>query len=226
MSRPPSPTFHWVLTAYITILLCSNLIGAGKLCDFFGLTTSAAVLFFPLSYVFGDILTEVYGYNRARKAVWAGFGAMIFASLMAKLVLLFPAAQGWPHQAAYETVFENTPRLVFASLIAYWVGEFSNSYVLAKMKILHEGKQLWKRTIGSTLVGEAIDSIIFYPLAFLGVWPTELLVQVLVTNYFLKVAVEVLFTPATYAIVGFLKRKEGADVFDRDVRFSPFRLDE
>src|SRR6185369_17631458 len=158
------------------------------------------VLFFPISYVFGDVLTEVYGYARARKVVWAGFGALAFASFMSWAVLAFPPAPGWPHQAAYETVFGGTPRIALASLVAYFCGEFCNSYVLAKMKIRTEGKFLWMRTIGSTIVGEAVDSLIFYPLAFGGIWPQEQVIAVMMSNYMLKVGWEVVNTPFTYRV--------------------------
>jgi uncharacterized integral membrane protein (TIGR00697 family) len=174
--------------------------------------------------VFGDILTEVYGYARSRKVVWAGFGAMIFASFMSWAAIHLPPAEGWKNQSAIEAVFGSTPRIVVASLAAYFVGEFMNSFVLAKMKIMTEGKWLWTRTIGSTIVGEFVDSIIFYPLAFLGVWPTNLVMNVVVSNYLLKVIWEVIMTPLTYKIVNFLKRAEQEDFYDYDTDFSPFSL--
>ncbi|MEE8218002.1 MAG: queuosine precursor transporter [Vicinamibacteria bacterium] len=216
--------YDLVMAAFVTVLLCANVIGAAKVAEIGGLTFGAGVLFFPISYVFGDILTEVYGYARARKVVWAGFGALVFASVMSWAILAFPPAPGWPHQEAYETVFGATPRIVLASLIAYFSGEFCNSYVLAKMKLFTQGRQLWTRTIGSTIVGEAIDSIIFYPVAFLGVWETELVWRVMVSNYLLKVLWEALMTPLTYRIVNFLKRAEGEDYFDHDTNFTPFTL--
>ena len=188
------------------------------------LSFGAGVLFFPISYVFGDVLTEVYGYARARKVVWAGFGAMIFASFMSLVILAFPPAPGWPHQAAFETVFGGTWRIVGASLVAYFCGEFCNSFVLAKMKIRTEGRFLWLRTIGSTIVGEAVDSLIFYPLAFLGIWSTDLVLKVMLTNYALKVGWEVFMTPATYVVVNALKRAEHEDYFDRNTEFTPFSL--
>jgi uncharacterized integral membrane protein (TIGR00697 family) len=166
----------------------------------------------------------VYGYARARKVVWAGFGALAFASFMSWATLTFPPAAGWPHQAAYETVFGGTPRIVAASLVAYFSGEFCNSYVLAKLKLATSGRLLWSRTIGSTIIGEAVDSAIFYPLAFLGVWSIELVVRVMITNYVLKVLWEVLMTPFTYRIVNFLKRAESEDYFDRHTNFTPFSL--
>ena len=216
--------YDLVMAAFVTVLLCANVIGAAKVAEIGGFTFGAGVLFFPISYVFGDILTEVYGYARARKVVWAGFGALVFASVMSWAILAFPPAPGWPHQEAYETVFGATPRIVLASLIAYFSGEFCNSYVLAKMKLFTQGRQLWTRTIGSTIVGEAIDSIIFYPVAFLGVWETELVWRVMVSNYLLKVLWEALMTPLTYRLVNFLKRAEGEDYFDHDTNFTPFTL--
>jgi hypothetical protein len=229
LSSPPSPRrayryYDLVLAAFVTVLLCANLIGASKVASLGGFTFGAGVLFFPISYVFGDVLTEVYGYARARRVVWAGFSAQIFAAFMSYCVLAFPPAPGWPHQAAFETVFAGTPRIVLASLTAYFCGEFCNSYVLAKMKLRSGGRHLWVRTIGSTIVGEGVDSLIFYPLAFLGVWPTELVVGVLAGNYSLKVAWEAAMTPFTYRIVNFLKRVEHEDYFDRDTNFTPFSI--
>jgi len=217
--------YDLVMAAFVTVLLCANLIGASKVASVAGFTFGAGVLFFPISYVFGDVLTEVYGYARARKVVWAGFGALIFASFMSWAVLAFPPAPGWPHQQAFETVFGGTPRIVFASLIAYFCGEFCNSYVLAKLKIRTEGRFLWLRTIGSTIAGEAVDSLVFYPLAFLGVWSNELVLQVLLTNYALKVGWEAAMTPVTYRIVNFLKRAEHEDYYDRGTDFTPFSLE-
>jgi uncharacterized integral membrane protein (TIGR00697 family) len=228
-ARPPQPArtyryYDLVMAAFVTVLLCANLIGASKVATLFGFTFGAGVLFFPISYVFGDVLTEVYGYARARKVVWAGFGAMIFASFMAFVILAFPPAAGWPHQAAFETVFGGTWRIVGASLVAYFSGEFCNSFVLAKLKVRTEGRFLWLRTIGSTVAGEAVDSLIFYPLAFLGIWSTDLVLKVMLTNYLLKVGWEVLMTPATYVVVNFLKRAEHEDYFDRNTEFTPFSL--
>jgi queuosine precursor transporter len=224
---PPTRTYRYydlVMAAFVTVLLCANLIGASKVATLFGFTFGAGVLFFPISYVFGDVLTEVYGYARARKVVWAGFGAMAFASFMSFVILAFPPAPGWPHQAAFETVFGGTWRIVGASLVAYFSGEFCNSFVLAKLKLRTEGRFLWLRTIGSTVAGEAVDSLIFYPLAFLGIWSNELVLQVMITNYCLKVGWEVVMTPVTYAVVNFLKRAEHEDYFDRDTEFTPFSL--
>jgi queuosine precursor transporter len=216
--------YDLVMAGFVTVLLCANLIGASKVARVGSFTFGAGVLFFPLSYVFGDVLTEVYGYARARKVVWAGFGAMAFASFMSWVVLAFPPAPGWPHQEAFATVFGNTPRIVLASLVAYFCGEFANSYVLARLKVRTEGRFLWLRTIGSTVVGEGVDSLIFYPLAFLGVWSDDLVLTVMVTNYLFKVGWEAAITPATYRIVGFLKRAEAEDYYDRDTNFTPFSL--
>jgi len=219
--------YDLVMAAFVTVLICANVIGAAKRCQIGGFTFSAGVLFFPISYIFGDVLTEVYGYSRARKVVWAGFGALAFASFMSWAILRFPPAPDWPHQPAYETVFGGTPRIVLASLVAYFSGEFCNSYVLAKMKLVTGGRLLWTRTIGSTIVGEAVDSLIFYPLAFLGAlgWSTEQMLAVLMGNYLLKVGWEVVMTPFTYRVVNFLKRAESEDYLDRDTNFTPFSLE-
>ncbi len=223
----PQRTFRYydlVMAAFVTVLLCADVIGAGKVAQLWGFTFGAGVLFFPISYIFGDVLTEVYGYARARKVVWAGFASLAFASFMSWAILAFPPAPGWQDQPAYLTVFGSTPRIVLASLVAYFCGEFCNSYVLAKMKIFTEGHLLWSRTIGSTIVGEAVDSAVFYPLAFLGVWERDLVVRVMLSNYVLKVAWEVVMTPFTYRIVNFLKRAESEDYFDRTTNFTPFSL--
>lgn len=187
----------------------------------------AGVLFFPLSYLFGDILTEVYGYARSRRVIWTGFAALIFASLMSFVVINLPVARTMnpAAQAALEQVFGSTPRIVAASLIAFFAGEFANSFVLAKMKLATNGRFLWTRTIGSTVAGEAVDSLIFYPIAFLGVWSTEQVLTVLWSNYLLKVVWEILATPFTYKIVGFLKRVEHEDYYDRNTDFNPFSLE-
>jgi uncharacterized integral membrane protein (TIGR00697 family) len=216
--------YDLVMAAFVTVLLCANLIGPGKVAKIGPLTFGAGVLFFPISYIFGDVLTEVYGYARARKVVWAGFAAEAFASLMAFVVVSFPPAPSWPHQAAYETVFGATWRIVLASLLAFWAGEFCNSYVLAKMKVFSGGRHLYQRTIGSTIAGEAVDSLIFYPTAFLGIWSHDQLLTVMATNYCIKVGWEVLATPITYKVVAWLKRVENEDYFDRDTDFNPFTL--
>jgi uncharacterized integral membrane protein (TIGR00697 family) len=218
----------FMMAAFVTILLLSNVLGAGKVATIdlplvgpwpFG----AGILFFPISYVIGDVLTEVYGYASARRCIWAGFGALLFMALMAFVVVALPPASSWHGQAAYEAVFGQVPRIVFASIAAFWVGEFANSYVLARMKVWTEGRHLWTRTIGSTIVGEGIDSLIFYPLAFYGTWDNATLVKVLLTQFALKVGWEALLTPVTYAVVGWLKRREGVEIFDEATDFSPFR---
>jgi uncharacterized integral membrane protein (TIGR00697 family) len=220
--------YDFIMAAFVTILICSNLISAQKRVALsvggFEFIFGAGVLFFPISYLFGDILTEVYGYARSRKVVWAGFAAIIFASGMSWVVINLPPDPKWKNQAAFVTVFGNAPRVVLASITAFFVGEFVNSFVLAKIKIQTAGRWLWIRTIGSTMVGEAADSIIFYPIAFLGIWERDRLVQVLITNYCLKVGWEVVATPLTYKVVGFLKRVEHEDYYDVDTDFTPFSL--
>ncbi len=216
--------YDLITAVFVTVLLCSNLIGPGKAATLWGLNFGAGILFFPISYLFGDILTEVYGYARARRVVWTGFAALAFASLMSVIVLALPPAPGFTGQAALESVFGQTPRIVVASLAAFWVGEFVNSYVLAKLKLYTEGRWLWTRTIGSTIVGAGVDSAIFYPVAFLGVWPAALVAQVTLSNYVLKVLWEVAATPFTYRIVNALKRAEHEDYYDRGTNFTPFSL--
>ena len=220
--------YDLVMAAFVTILLLSNVIGAGKVATVtlpgigawpFG----AGILFFPISYVIGDVLTEVYGYARARRCIWAGTAALLFMALMSIVVVELPPAAGWTGQAAYEAVFGQVPRIVLASIAAFWAGEFANSLVLARMKLMTEGRHLWMRTIGSTVAGQAVDSLIFYPLAFWGVWDGDTLLKVLLTQWALKVGWEAALTPATYAVVGFLKRREGIDVYDRGTDFTPFR---
>jgi len=224
----PFRYFDLVMAAFVTILLLSNVIGAGKVAtvDLPGIGAwpfGAGILFFPLAYLLGDVLTEVYGYARARRAIWTGFAALLFMAFMSSVVVALPPAATWWGQAAYDAVFGQVPRIVLASIIAFWAGEFVNSVVLAKMKLWTKGRHLWSRTIGSTVVGQAVDSAIFYPLAFWGVWDSRTLVIVLVTQWALKVGWEVLLTPVTYAVVGFLKRREGVDVYDAGTDFTPFR---
>ena len=214
--------YDFALAAFVVILLLSNLIGAAKISSVAGFTFGAGVLFFPLSYVIGDVLTEVYGYARARRAVWAGFVAMGFMSFMSWTVVALPAAEGWTGQPAYVEVFGQTPRIVIASLAAFWVGELANAYIMARMKVWTGGRHLWTRTIGSTIVGQGFDSLIFYPVAFYGVWSNDLLILVMASNYALKVAWEAVLTPLTYRVVNALKRAEGEDYFDRDTDFTPF----
>jgi queuosine precursor transporter len=217
--------YDLVMAAFVIVLLCSGIIGVQKVSALGPFTFGTAILFFPLSYVFGDILTEVYGYARSRRVIWAGFGGLIFAALMSWIVVRMPPAPGWKGQDSYEMVFGNTPRIVFASLTAFWAGELVNSFVLAKMKLMTNGRWLWTRTIGSTIAGEGVDSLIFYPLAFLGVWSNSQVIAVLLSNYALKVGWEIVMTPVTYRIVGFLKRAENEDYYDRDTDFNPFTLE-
>ena len=218
-----------VMAAFVTILLLSNLIGASKpsyvtLPGVGEWSFGAGVLFFPVSYIIGDVLTEVYGYDAARRVIWTGFAALAFMAFMAWVVVALPPAAGWPGQASYEFVFGNSWRIVAASMTAFWAGEFANSFVLAKMKVWSAGRHLWARTIGSTVIGQGLDSLIFYPLAFWGLagWPVELLWQVVLSQWAIKVAWEALLTPVTYAVVGWLKRREGGEVFDTATNFSPF----
>ena len=220
--------FDLVMAGFVTVLLCSNLIGPGKTCVLFGITFGAGNLFFPISYIFGDVLTEVYGYARARLVIWAGFGAMLFATVMSYIVINMPVDPNEPYnktiQPALEVVFGSTWRIVIGSMCAFWVGDFVNSFVLAKMKVMMKGRHLWMRTIGSTFVGQGVDSMIFYPIAFYGVWETSTLLAVIGFNWMFKVSIEVLFTPATYAIVGFLKRAEQEDFYDQGTDFTPFSI--
>ena len=254
--------YDFVMAAFVAILLLSNIIGAAKL-TFLEVgwwptgwwpapdgifIYGAGILFFPLGYVIGDILTEIYGFARARRVIWTGFAAMIFMAFMSYVVVSLPAFDGWACAASgfdgapgplqptgaqelptgftcqqtYESVFGSTWRIVLASITAFWAGEFVNSYVMARMKVWTQGKALWSRTIGSTFVGQGVDSLIFYPIAFWGIWTTEAVVTVMVTNWLLKVVWEALLTPVTYAVVGWLKRAEGVDVFDETTDFNPF----
>lgn len=223
--------YDWVMVAFVTVLVCSNLIGPAKIAQIDApligtLTFGAGVLFFPISYVFGDILTEVYGYARSRRVIWTGFAALAFASTMAAVVVALPPAPFWHNQQAYEVAFGSAWRVSIASLIAFCCGEFVNSFVLAKMKLWMAGRRLWMRTIGSTIFGEGVDSLLFYPLAFwgTGIIPDEQLPAVMLAQFVAKVGVEVAFTPLTYRIVAWLKRAENEDYYDRDTDFNPFSL--
>jgi uncharacterized integral membrane protein (TIGR00697 family) len=216
--------YDLVMASFVTVLLCSNIIGAEKVVNIYGFSFGAGVLFFPISYIFNDVLTEVYGYARSRKVIWAGFGALIFASFMSWFVRKLPPDPNWQYQSAYDIVFGQTPRIVIASITAFWAGEFTNSFVLAKMKLLTRGRFLWTRTIGSTIAGEAVDSLIFYPVAFYGFWTNELLLKVMITNYAIKVGWEAVITPVTYKFVNFLKRAENEDYYDWDTDFNPFKV--
>jgi queuosine precursor transporter len=247
LARRTFKYYDMLMAAFVTVLLCSNLIGPGKSCAinlgaklvphystesrlyWSGLLVfGAGNIFFPISYIFDDVLTEVYGYAKARKVIWAGFISMVFATLMGQVVIHLPVNPDEPYnkiiQPAVETCFGNTWRIVVASMVAFWAGDFANSYVLAKMKILTKGRWLWTRTIGSTIVGEGLDSLIFYPIAFAGLWTTDSLISVVVFNWLFKTAVEVVMTPATYAVVGFLKKAEHEDYYDVATDFNPFTL--
>ncbi len=206
---------------FVAVLLVSN-IASTKIVQLGWLTFDGGTLLFPLSYIFADILTEVYGFSRSRRVIWLGFFCAAIMSLVLYVVGALPAASDWGNQAAYDAILGQAPRIVLASLIAYLCGEFINSFILAKMKVWTAGKRLWTRTIGSTVVGELVDSSLFILVAFAGVLPTSLLLTLIISNYVFKTAVEILFTPLTYAIVGFLKRREQEDYFDRDTNFNPF----
>jgi uncharacterized PurR-regulated membrane protein YhhQ (DUF165 family) len=262
-SRAPAAFSYYdlVMAGFVTILLLSNIIGAAKL-TFVDVPFwpegwwpapdgtfiyGAGILFFPLGYVIGDVLTEIYGFARARRVIWVGTGALLFLALMSYVVTALPAFDGWECSASgfggprpltssadpaipggaicqqtYESVFGSTWRIVVASITAFWAGEFVNSFVMAKMKVLTKGRALWSRTIGSTFVGQGVDSLIFYPVAFLGIWTTEAVVTVMITNWALKVAWEAALTPVTYAVVNRLKKAEGIDLYDLETDFSPF----
>jgi uncharacterized PurR-regulated membrane protein YhhQ (DUF165 family) len=253
--------YDLVMAGFVTILLLSNIIGAAKL-TYVNLPFwpegwwpapdgtfiyGAGILFFPLGYVIGDVLTEIYGFARARRVIWVGTAAMLFLAFMSYVVTALPAFDGWECaasgfggerpltstadpaipggaicQTTYESVFGSTWRIVVASITAFWAGEFVNSFVLAKMKVWTRGRALWSRTIGSTFFGQAVDSLIFYPVAFLGIWTTEAVVTVMITNWALKVAWEAALTPVTYVVVNRLKAAEGVDLYDIDTDFSPF----
>jgi uncharacterized integral membrane protein (TIGR00697 family) len=217
----------------VAVLLCSNLIGPAKVCTFTlpvlgALTFGAGNLFFPISYIFDDVLTEVYGYARARRAIWAGFGGLAFASLMTFAILNMTPSPDEPFnkelQPALEVVFGASWRIMLASMFAYWIGDFANSWVMAKMKLWTRGRWLWTRTIGSTIVGEGLDSITFYPIAFAGIWSGQTMLKVIAFNWTMKVLVEIVLTPVTYAVIGFLKRREGVDIYDEHTHFTPFSL--
>lgn len=222
--------YDFCMAAFVCILLCANLIGPAKATTITlpiigPVTFLAGVLFFPISYFFGDIFTEVYGYGRDRRVVWAGFGALIFASFMAATVVALPPAAHWvDKQPAVVAIFGSTPRIIAGSISAFWCGSFVNSFVLAKLKILTKGRWLWTRTIGSTMCGEAVDSAIFYAVAFYGNIPNMELIALAITQYVLKVLWEVVSTPLTYRLVNWLKKVESEDYYDHTTNFTPFTL--
>lgn len=208
------------------VLLLSNIVAVKpvRVLDLLHLDLDSGTLLFPISYIFGDVLVEVYGYARSRRVIWLGFGFNLFAALLFAIIVALPPSPEWQMQEAFATILGQTPRIVAGSLIAFWCGEFVNSYVMAKMKILTGGQYLWTRTIGSTLVGQAVDTVLFQTIAFAGVWETPLLLRVILWNYTAKVLYEALATPITYAVVGFLKRAEQEDYYDYDTDFNPFTL--
>jgi queuosine precursor transporter len=218
--------YDLILGAYVCVLLCANLIEPAKVSTVHlpligSVTFLAGVLFFPISYLFGDVLTEVYGYARDRRVVWSGFAALVFAALMATVIVHLPPRD---KNSAVEAIFGNTPRIIAASIVAFWCGSFVNSFVLAKMKLWTRGRWLWTRTVGSTICGEFVDSALFYSIAFAGLWSTDNLLAIMMTQYVLKSGWEIIATPLTYKIVGFLKRAEHEDYYDRDTHFTPFSL--
>jgi uncharacterized integral membrane protein (TIGR00697 family) len=213
---------NFITAFFVTVLLVSNVVSS-KILKIGPLTFDGGTILFPLSYIFGDILTEVYGYARSRRVIWTGFMMLLLASLVFMVVQFLPSAPDWNNQKAYEAILGLTPRIVSASLLAYFVGEFLNSFVLAKIKVRMKGKMLWVRTISSTLVGEAVDTAIFCSIAFYGVLDNQLLWTVIISNYIFKVGVEVLFTPVTYMVIGFLKKKEKEDYFDTYTNFNPLK---
>ncbi len=220
----PSYLFVIIACLFVTSLLLSNII-AGKLITIGGVILPGAVILFPLAYIIGDILTEVYGYKRARMVIWTGFVCNILMVGVFYLVMAIPSPGFFEAEAAFATVLGMTPRIVLASLVAYLVGEFSNAAILSRMKILTRGKWLWTRTIGSTLIGEGLDTVIFITICFIGTVPNAVLMQMVLYQYLFKVAFEFLATPLTYAVVGWLKRKEGVDTYDHGVSYNPFQLD-
>lgn len=220
-----SSWFVLVTAVFITCLVTAN-ITAVKLVGVFGLVLPAAIIIFPLSYIFGDVLTEVYGYRQARRVIWLGFLCNLIAVVAIWVGQVLPAAPFWDGQAAYERILGYTPRLLIASFLAYLVGEFANSFVLAKMKIATNGRWLWTRTIGSTLVGQGLDSLVFITLAFVGTIPLAGLASAIVTQWLAKSVYEAVVTPLTYGVVNFLKRQEGLDVYDYDTRFNPLLVTE
>ena len=208
-------------TAFVVILLVSNLV-AQKVCVIGPFAVSGAVLLFPITYIFGDIFTEVYGFAASRRAIWLGFFGTALLYVMGVIVIALPPAPGWPNQKAFSIVFGFIPRILAASLIAFWAGEFANSYTMARLKLLTDGHKLWTRTIGSTVVGQAVDTTLVVTLTFAGTVPGHTLVNVILTGYCLKVGYEIIATPVTYLIINWLKRTEHADAFDRHENFNPF----
>lgn len=225
MSRKSFLYFDFIMASFVAVLLISN-IASTKIVQVGPLTFDGGTVLFPLAYIFGDVLTEVYGYSRGRRVIWTGFIWIAIAALVFTVIDKMQPAPGWELQDAFSAILGQTPRIVLGSMLAFWAGEFVNSYVLAKMKVATKGRWLWTRTIASTLFGEGVDTVVFLLVAFWGVLPIELLISIAISNYIFKVGIEVLFTPATYSIVGFLKRKENEDYYDVDTDFNPFVLTE
>lgn len=221
--------FDLILGFFVAILLISNIVSvkAVQIPILFTknhFSFDGGTLLFPISYIFSDILTEVYGYERSRRVIWSGFGALVLMTLVIWLVGVIPADPSWKDQASYQTILMSVPRIAIASIIAYFAGEFSNSFILSKMKIWTKGKYLWTRTIGSTVVGEFVDSLLFVTIAFVGVWDNALVIQVLISNYIFKTLYEIVATPFTYAITAWLKKKENEDHYDYGANYNPFKL--
>ena len=212
---------------FVIVLVLSNFVANNKISQVGNFAFGSGIIFFPISYLLGDILTEVYGYEKSRRVIWIGFGVLLFSMILIQIIVFLPPAREWTNQKAYEIVFGNTPRTVFSSILAFWVGEFANSFTLAKMKIFTKGKYLWTRTISSTVIGEGVDTLIFYPLAFggLGAFPWHLIFSVMLANYIIKVLWEVIATPFTYGIVSYLKEKEHEDYYDYKTNFNPFVME-
>jgi uncharacterized integral membrane protein (TIGR00697 family) len=223
MNKTEYRYFDVLVALFVAVLLISN-IASTKILTIWMFTFDVGTLLFPLSYIFGDILTEVYGFRRSRRVIWLGFFSALIMSLVLFVVQILPPAGDWTNQKAYEAVLGFVPRIVAASLLAYFAGEFTNSMILSRLKILTKGRYLWTRTIGSTLIGEGFDTIIFCMVAFFGVLPASVFKVVLISNYIFKCAVEIIFTPITYLIVRTLKRKENTDVYDYGVNYNPFQV--
>lgn len=218
------PKYYDIFTGLFVAILLVSEITSTKLIHIGFIQTAGAIILFPISYIMSDILTEVYGYARARRVMWIGFGSLVLMSLVLIAVEFMPPAPSWHNQQAYDAILGFVPRISMASIIAYWVGGFANDFTLAKMKILTKGKMLWSHTIGSTVVGQAVDSFLFIGIAFYGIIPTPIVLQIALTQYLLKVAYETVATPFTYLVVNFLKRREGLDVFDYNTDFNPFKF--
>ncbi len=223
MNKTEYRFFDVLVALFVAVLLISN-IASTKILTIWKFTFDGGTLLFPLSYIFGDILTEVYGFRRSRRVIWLGFFSALLMSLVLFIVQILPPAADWTNQKAYETILGFVPRIVSASLLAYFAGEFTNSIILSRLKIFTKGRYLWTRTIGSTLIGEGIDTLVFCTVAFYGVLPASVFKAVVISNYIFKCAVEIIFTPLTYVIVGALKRKEKTDVYDYGIKYNPFQM--